>query len=247
MTVEVVRLAMWSGPRNISTAMMRAWENRPDALVVDEPLYGYYLAATGLDHPAAAAVQRAQSTDWRVVVDELCRPLEAGVGVYFQKHMTHHLLPEVGRDWLGSHQHCLLIREPGEVVASYVRSRPTVLMDDIGIVQQVELYRDLAVRSEEPPLIIDAGDFLTAPGAYLEHLCVELHLPFYPQMLSWPPGPRSTDGVWAPHWYDNVLQSTGFMEPRLGDTVIPARLEPLVREAREYYDWLHERRLIVDR
>jgi Sulfotransferase domain len=210
---EVVRLAVWSGPRNISTALMRAWENRPDTVVVDEPLYAHYLAATGIDHPGAADVIRAGETDWRRVVASLLAPPAAGATVAYQKHMAHHLLPEIDHAWIGGLTNVLLIRDPREVVASYTKTRATVTPEDIGLPQQVQLYDELRGRGEPPP-VIDAGDFLRDPERYLRALCDRLGVAFTDRMLSWPPGPRPTDGPWAPYWYEAVWRSTGFERPR---------------------------------
>ena len=159
-----VRLAVWSGPRNISTALMRSWENRPDCRVVDEPLYAYYLAETGLNHPGRDEVIAAGETSWHAVVAELTAPVD---GIYYQKHMTHHLIPQLPRDWIGALTNVLLIRDPAEVVASYVRSRADVVAEDIGLVQQAELYDQLGGT----PPVIDAADFLRDPEGYLRWLC----------------------------------------------------------------------------
>jgi hypothetical protein len=207
--VEPVRLAMWSGPRNISTALMRAWENRSDSLVVDEPLYAYYLAVTGLDHPGRDEVIATGDTDWQRLVAGLLGPVAPGVRVFYQKHMTHHLVGDVDHDWIGRLRNVMLIRDPREVVASYVRSRANVTADDIGLPQQLRLYDEL-VASGDAPLVIDAADFLRDPETYLRGLCSRYALPFEPGMLSWPPGRRDSDGVWAPYWYAAVEASTGF-------------------------------------
>src|SRR4051812_40943215 len=151
-----VRLAMWSGPRNISTALMRSWENRPDCEVVDEPLYAYYLDRTGLDHPGRGEIIAAGETAWQRGVDTLVGPWPDGPAVHYQKHMTHHLIPELSREWIGRLRNVLLIRDPAEVVASYVRSRANVVASDIGLVQQAELYEQLA--GDVP--VIDSADFL---------------------------------------------------------------------------------------
>jgi hypothetical protein len=210
---EVVRLAVWSGPRNISTALMRAWENRPDTVVVDEPLYAHYLAATGIDHPGAADVIRAGETDWRRVVASLLAPPPAGTTLAYQKHMAHHLLPEIDHAWIRELTNVLLIRDPREVVASYTKTRATVTPEDIGLPQQVQLYDELQGQGEPPP-VIDAGDFLRVPQRYLRALCDHVGVTFTDRMLSWPPGPRPTDGPWAPYWYEAVWRSTGFERPR---------------------------------
>ncbi|MCW2527717.1 MAG: hypothetical protein JWM76_2577 [Pseudonocardiales bacterium] len=203
------RLAMWSGPRNISTAMMRSWENRPDTFVVDKPLYAFYLAETGLDHPGQADVIAAGNPSWPGVVEELVAGTPSGAEIYYQKHMTHHLIPELPTDWIAGLHNVMLIRDPREVVASYQRSRAEVTAADIGLLQQVALYEQLEAGGSEVP-VIDAGDFLRAPESYLRWLCDDLGVLFYPEMLSWPPGPRDSDGVWAPYWYSAVTASTGF-------------------------------------
>lgn len=200
---------MWSGPRNISTALMRSWETRPDCVVVDEPLYAHYLAVTDIDHPAREDVIAAGETDVARVVASLTGPIPDGARIHYQKHMTHHLLPDVGRGWLAALTNVLLIRDPAEVVASYQRSRSQMVPADIGLLQQRELYAHLVSVGVAPP-VIDASDFLRQPAGYLEWLCVLIGVPFTTGMLSWQAGPRDTDGVWAPHWYGSVVTSTGF-------------------------------------
>lgn len=205
-----LRLAMWSGPRNISTAMMRAWENRPDCAVSDEPLYAAYLAQTGLDHPGRTEILAHGETDWRKVVDTLQGPAPEGKPIWYQKHMTHHLLPGMDVDWIHGLTNVLLIRAPDQVVESYLKSRAEVAPEDIGLLQQVTLFEAISAQQGCPPLVIDADDFLQQPGAYLQALCAHLGIAFVPGMLSWPAGPRPSDGIWAPHWYDAVWRSTGF-------------------------------------
>ena len=205
-----IRIAAWSGPRNISTAMMRAWENRADCAVVDEPLYAHYLQATGLDHPARDAVIAAGDTDWRRVVARLAGPVPGGRAVWYQKHMSHHLLPGMATDWVHGLSNIFLIRDPALVVASYVKSRASVVPDDIGLRQQLRLFDAVAQRLGQAPPVIDAERFLRAPGAQLRALCARLGVDFSERMLAWPAGPRASDGVWAPHWYDAVWRSTGF-------------------------------------
>jgi hypothetical protein len=202
---------MWSGPRNISTALLRSWENRPDTRVVDEPLYAFYLNETKLNHPGRDEIIAAGETSWQKVVAELTAPVD---GVYYQKHMTHHLIPQLPRDWIGELTNLLLIRDPAEVVASYVRSRADVVAEDIGLVQQTELYDQLG--ADVP--VIDSADFLRDPEGYLRWLCAYAGVEFTDRMLHWPAGPRDSDGVWAPYWYRAVIESTGF-EPYRPRTV----------------------------
>src|SRR4051794_16370771 len=157
----VVRLAMWSGPRNISTALMRSFGARADTLVVDEPLYAYYLAATGLEHPGRAEILASQPTDWRAVADQLTGDLPDGVALYYQKQMTHHLLPDVGGEGLGRLDHAYLTRAPAHVIASYARVRGEPPLADLGYPQQAELYR----RYGGP--VVDAADLLADPAGVL--------------------------------------------------------------------------------
>jgi hypothetical protein len=238
-----MRIAMWSGPRNISTAMMRAWENRGDCAVSDEPLYAAYLATTGIDHPMRDAVIAAGDTDWRSVVSALTGPVPDGNPIWYQKHMTHHLLPDMGRDWIGQLANVLLIRDPREVVASYLKARATVTPEDIGLPQQIELF-DMLSDAGTPPPIIDAGDFLRAPEAHLRALCARLCVAFTERMLCWPSGPRDSDGVWAPHWYAHVWQSTGFDPPREhGPVDLPSEGRRVAEACLPHYEFLRERRL----
>ena len=239
-----LRLAMWSGPRNISTAMMRAWENRGDCAVIDEPLYAHYLAATGLDHPAREEVIAAGETDWRKVAALLTGAVPGGNAIFYQKHMTHHLLPGIERDWLGALTHVFLIRDPREVLASYVKSRPQVSAEDIGVLQQLEIFEYLRSLTGRSPPVIDAGEFLQAPEAQLRTLCTQLGVPFTTRMLHWPPGPRASDGVWAPHWYAKVLASTGFEPRRAHPRHAPTEAyRELIAQVMPAFEALFERRL----
>jgi hypothetical protein len=236
---EAVRIAMWSGPRTLSTATMRAWENRPDTVVVDEPLYAYYLAATGIDHPGRDAILASQPTEWRTVVRTLTiGDLPGGAAIGYQKHMTHHVLPEIDLGSLEPLTHAHLIRDPRRVLASYAKVREEPTLADLGVRQQVALHR----RFGGP--VIDSDDLLRDPEGVLRRLCAALGVPFDVAMLSWPPGPRPTDGVWAPHWYASVEASTGF-GPWRGDAVpdLPDRLAVLAEECRPYYDELAEQAL----
>ncbi|GAB3104018.1 sulfotransferase-like domain-containing protein [Lysobacter terrae] len=239
-----VRIAMWSGPRNISTAMMRAWENREDCVVSDEPLYAHYLAHTQLDHPARDEVIAAGETDWRRVVATLTGPAPGGAAVWYQKHMTHHLLPHIEHGWISELRNVLLIRDPREVVASYVKSRATVTAEDIGLPQQVALYEELRKAGQAPP-IIDSGAFLRAPEAHLCALCDWLGIAFSPRMLNWPKGPRDSDGVWAPYWYAHVWDSTGFEAPQAREVTLSGDAARVADECREAYEHLHRLRLHV--
>jgi hypothetical protein len=238
---DVVRIAMWSGPRTVSTALMRAWGNRPDTIVADEPLYAFYLSVTGLDHPGRDEVIASQSADWRVVLRALCGdPLPPGVSVYYQKHMAHHLLPAVDRAALAPLRHAFLIRDPRSLLASYARVRAAPTLDDLGLRQQAEIF------SEFGGPVIDSLDLLASPEPALRALCTALGVPFSAAMLSWPPGPRDTDGVWAPYWYDSVRRSTGFVpvERSADPPALPPHLEPLAEQCLPYYELLRNHKLV---
>ncbi len=241
--VEPRRIAMWSGPRNISTAMMRSFENREDTLVSDEPFYAYYLLATGTPHPGAQEAMAAQSTDWHDVVSEITAPLPADKSVFYQKQMTHHLLPDVNRGWFVCISHCFLIRDPAEVIASYLKRRPTVTRDDVGMHQQAEIFDFVAARSDAIPTVLDARDVLLNPERMLRLLCEKLHIPFSERMLAWPAGRRESDGMWGKYWYDSVWQSTGFAEYQPKNAMLPEAVLPLVRECQIYYERLYKHRL----
>jgi Sulfotransferase domain len=232
------RIAMWSGPRTISTALLRSWENRPDTVVVDEPLYGFYLAATGVSHPGREEILKTGNNDWRKVLRQLGSvPLPAGKTICYAKHMTHHLLPEVERDALRGFRHAFLIRDPRRLLASYARVRSRPVLADLGLEQQVEIYRQFGGP------VLDAADILRQPRPMLEALCDAVHVPFHPAMLSWPPGPRPTDGVWGKYWYARVWESTGFGPYLEAAAELPPDLEPLAARCQPFYAELAARRL----
>ena len=234
---------MWSGPRNISTAMMRAWENRGDTAVWDEPLYAYYLNKTGIAHPGADAVIAAGETDWRKVVQRITGPIPGGKSIFFQKHMTHHLLDEIDRSWLDRLCNCFLIRDPAEVVASYSRARENPVLEDVGVVQQAEIFEFLRAHSRRAPVVIDARDVLEDPEGTLKALCDAAGVSFTPRMLSWPAGPRESDGVWAKYWYDSVIASNGFKPYRPKRLCLSPDLEAIVELCKPHYQRLREHRL----
>ena len=232
---------MWSGPRTVSTALMRSWENRPDTVVVDEPLYAFYLDRTGLDHPGRDEVIASQPTDWRAVLDQLADPLPAGTAIGYAKHMTHHLLPEVDRAAFAPFRHAHLIRDPRELLASYAKVRSEPTLDDLGVRQQAEIFETFGGP------VVDSRELLADPPGVLAALCQALGVPFDPAMLAWPPGPRDSDGVWAPYWYDSVRSSTGFVPKTPGTppaAPLPGRLEPLAGRCQPYFDRLHPYRLV---
>ena len=242
---EAVRIAMWSGPRNISTAMMRSFGNRPDCAVTDEPLYACYLAGSGSPHPMREEVLASQSQDWREVTAWLTGPVPGQQPVWYQKHMTHHLLDDMGRDWLDAVTNCFLIRDPRGVVASYARKRDeTVTPEDVGMLQQARIFDEVVARNGgRVPPVIDAADVLADPATTLTRLCTAVGIDFDPAMLAWPPGRRETDGVWAAHWYEAVEQSTGFAEPTPSPGPLAPELEAVAEASRPAYERLREHAL----
>lgn len=236
----IVRIAMWSGPRNISTAMMRAFENRPDTLVVDEPFYAASLVATGADHPMRDAVIASQPNDPEAVVEALFRPLPEGRHVHYQKHMTHHMQPGFPLDWTGRVTNVFLIRAPDAVLASYTQKWDAVSLEAIGVPMQAALFDREADRLGRAPPVVDSADVLTDPRGVLSALCAACGIPFTERMLSWPQGRRTSDGVWAPAWYDAVERSTGFAPPRPDARFETLRddLKPIAEAARPIYERL---------
>jgi hypothetical protein len=239
-----LRIAMWSGPRNISTAMMRAWGNRPDTFVADEPFYPYYLKATGRDHPGRDEVIAQGETDWRKVIAQLTGDVPEGKSIFYQKQMTHHLLPEIDRDWLDAVTNCFLIRDPAEVILSYIKKNDDLTLEQIGFVQQAEIFDWVREHTGAIPPVIDAHDVLGNPERILRLLCGTIGVDFTDAMLSWPPGLRETDGIWAKHWYTEVATSTGFQKrsTRTREPV-PSHFRDVHDRARECYRHLHEHRL----
>ena len=238
-----LRLAMWSGPRNISTAMMRAWGNRPDTAVVDEPLYAHYLRATGRQHPGREEVIAAGPTDIGEAIARLLGPVPDGRAVFYQKHMTHHLLPEIDREWLRQLTNCFLIRDPAQVLTSLIKHVPDLTLADTGFPQQAEIFDRVRGWTGRVPPVVDAADVLRDPRRVLSLLCEAVGVAFTDRMLHWEPGLRPTDGVWARHWYKEVETTTGFRPYRTKDGRMPEHLRGVLRECESYYRRLHVHRL----
>lgn len=242
---EPLRIAAWSGPRNVSTAVMRAFGARTDTAVVDEPFYAHWLSVSGADHPLRDEVMAAQPTDWREVVAALIGPAPGGKPVFYQKHMTHHVTAQMDTSWTRACTNVFLVRAPEDVLASYAARRNEVTLEEIGVLQQAELFDREADRLGRAPPVIDGRDVQARPRETLEALCAAIDLSFDEAMLTWPPGPRADDGVWASAWYQSLYRSTGFQPPRpptrLGD--LPGALRRIAEAARPYYDRLADARL----
>lgn len=223
---------MWSGPRNLSTAMMYAFGNRPDFAIWDEPFYAPYLAKTGADHPMAAEIIATHEADPMVVAQRCLDTVPNQKPHFYMKHMPHHMIDGVPRDWIGQCVNIHLIRHPARVIASYGAKRETVTADDIGFRQQADLFDQIGGH------VIDSSDIRQDPENMLKKLCAAIGLPFDAAMLSWPVGPRKDDGIWAAHWYNAVHKSTGFagQEGPLPD--LSGRDSVLLENALPYYEKL---------
>lgn len=241
------RIAMWSGPRNLSTALMRSFGNRADTLVVDEPFYAYYLLETGLDHPGRDEVIAHHESDWRRVCARLHAPLPAGIRVHYQKHMTHHLLAGIDRRCLDGLTHAFLLRNPADMLRSLGNKLGRVRIEDTGLPHQLEIFDRVRREIGRPPPVIDADDLLDDPEGILRTLCAALGIAFDPAMLRWPAGPRDTDGVWSKHWYESVERSTEFTRWERNMQPLPPPLAALEDEARALHETMHQHRLRPDR
>jgi Sulfotransferase domain len=233
-----VRIAMWSGPRNLSTAMMRSFGSRADTFVSDEPFYGCFLETTGADHPMREEVIAAMDTDWESVMEMLRGDAPDSSPIWYQKHMWHHMKGPIGYDDFEGFRHAFLIREPEPMIASYLRKRETASFESFGLDRQAEFFDREAQRLGNAPPVIDANDVLTEPASVLSKLCAALGIAWDRAMLSWAAGRRSTDGPWAPHWYGAVEKSTGFGPPETGPVELPDEARCVADRCRPYYERL---------
>ena len=233
--MATLRVNLWSGPRNVSTALMYSFAQRRDTRVIDEPLYGHYLRVSGANHPGRDEVMAAVDCDGeRLVREAILGPCDRPV--LFLKQMAHHLV-ELDRGFLEATANVLLIRDPAEVLRSLRHQLAAPRLADTGIAKQSELFDELCRRGQEPP-VVDSRELLLAPAVVLERLCTRLDIAPDPAMLSWPAGGRAEDGVWAPHWYANVHRSTGFQPYRPKTGPFPEALRPVLEEARPHYERL---------
>ena len=237
------RIAMWSGPRNISTAMMRSWESRSDTFVIDEPFYPYYLSQTNVDHPGREEVISKGELDKNYVSKGLMTDIQEGCSIYYQKHITHHLLPSIDRSWMKKVENCFLIRDPKDMIISYSKVHDDLNMHLLGLNEQYEIFTYVKDITGVIPPVIDAKDVLLNPRDVLNKLCNKLGIIFSEEMLSWYKGERKTDGVWSKYWYENVINSTGFIAYREKEEEIPDNYLELYTECSRIYDSLHKHRI----
>ncbi len=233
-----IHIAMWSGPRNLSTAMMRSFGARADTFVSDEPFYGAYLKATGDDQPMKDAIIADMDCDWASVAAAMSGAPPEGQPIWYQKHMAHHMEGPASIDDMPGHRHAFLIRAPEYVVASYAAKRVKVRPEHLGVARQRDYFDRAANRAGSAPPVIDSADILHDPAAMLAQLCTALGIGFDPAMLAWPPGRRATDGIWAAHWYGAVEASSGFGAGQGAPPVLDAEAAAVATACRADYDYL---------
>ena len=238
-----IRIAMWSGPRNLSTAMMRSFGSRADTFVSDEPFYGCFLKEGGADHPMREEVIAAMDCDWANVMAALSGSPPNGSPIWYQKQMWHHMVGPIGYDDFEGFTHAFLIRSPEQMIASYLRKREAAEFEDFGLGRQAEFFERESDRLGHAPPVVDANDVLADPAGVLSKLCGALGIPWDPAMLAWNTGRRETDGPWAPHWYAAVEASTGFGSPETGSVNLPDAARELADRCRPYYERLAKHRL----
>jgi sulfotransferase family protein len=233
-----MRIAMWSGPRNISTAMMYSFAARDDCAVWDEPFYAAYLTSTGLDHPMRREILAKGEPDAAKVIAACLGPTPDSAPVFYQKHMTQHMIPGLDRSWINDLTNVFLIRDPARVIASYAAKRQSPTLDDIGFRQQAELFDQVCQHTGKAPPVLDSHRIRKDPESALRKLCDTIDLPFQMAMLNWPEGGHKDDGVWASHWYGAVWQSTGFAGAEDAVPDVPDELGPVWEQAQFYYEKL---------
>jgi len=238
------RIAMWSGPRNISTALMRSWGNRPDAVVCDEPLYAYYLKTTGYTHhPGYREVLADQQSDWQKIIDRLASPLPVGKSIFYQKQMAHHLVGDCSFSWTDALTNVFLIRDPHEMLLSLIQKISHPTLEETGLPQQVALFERAQKKTGKVPPVVDARDVLLDPRRMLKKLCSTIEVSFQKEMLSWAPGIRATDGIWSKHWYANVANSTSFASYTPRTSQLSSKYDTLLEACQARYDILSHYKL----
>jgi len=238
-------IAMWSGPRNISTALMRSFENRSDCFVSDEPFYSYFLHKTEISHPLKDKIIKSGLVNCNEIIQYITGPIPFSKKIWYQKHMAHHILPEVNMDWIKGMKNCLLIRHPGDVISSYSKKNEINGIQQLGYLQQIDIYNLLFHEIGAPPIIIDAQDLLQKPKKMLIEICKNFRIKFDEKMLSWPSGSRETDGIWGEHWYKQVEASTGFKSYAKTNRIIPSKYQVIYNKCVEHYDFLYQKRIVL--
>ena len=238
------RIAMWSGPRNISTTMMRAFGNRNDTFASDEPFYGYFLKSTNIDHPMKDEVISKYQTNWSDIKDYLTGPIPNNKPIWYQKQMTQHLLPDDSIEWTRNVTNCFLIRDPKDVIISYAKIYDKMTPDLLGFPQLLKVFNYTLKNSEVKPIVINSRSILKNPKSMLNKLCQSLDITFSNDMLSWDEGPKDYEGIWGKHWYKQLHLTTGFIKYEKKDKTIPDSLLKLYNECNHYYKQIKEYQII---
>ncbi len=233
-----IRIAMWSGPRNISTAMMRSFAARADCAVSDEPFYGAFLKESGEDHPLGKETIADMDCDWQSILRTQAGEAPDGQPIWYQKHMPHHMVGPVDIADMPDHRHAFLIRAPERVVASYKAKNELRSPEMLGFAQVRAYFEREADRTGKMPPVVDSDGILDNPGGVLEALCIALGIMWDPAMLSWKTGPHPTDGLWGAHWYDKVNASTGFGPPRGDLPELTGEYRKTAEACREDYEFM---------
>ena len=238
---------MWSGPRNISTALMRSFENREDSFVSDEPFYPFFLYKTGLKHPLRDEIIESGQISYDKIIKYITGPIPFSKKIWYQKHMAHHILPELDISWIKKMKNCILIRHPSDVILSYSKKNEIKSIEQLGYLQQINLYKILSEEIECHPIIIDSKDLLNNPKKMLAAICRSLKISYDKKMLQWPSGSRKTDGIWGKYWYKQVEASMNFQPYIETKKNIPSKYKVLLDECMKYYDFLYQNRIIIDK
>ena len=243
MSIDNKRIAMWSGPRNISTALMRSFGNRPDTVVLDEPFYAHYLYTTGINHPGKDEILATQKTNLKEIVDNITGSVPDNKFIWYQKHMAQHIFPDHDLSWAKKMTNCFLIRRPEEVIASYnnIFTIDNELL--LGFKQQAELFKYILKNTGEVPIVINSKNILKNPRNALEKLCSKLNIDFSNSMLKWPSGVRKSDGVWAKYWYKSVINSTEFAKYKEKEIKIDSKMKAILNLCRPDYEYLKKHQI----
>lgn len=238
-----MKVACWSGPRNISTALMRSWSSRMDTFVSDEPFYAYYLKKTGANHPMKNAIIEKYETNYSKVIENISGSTPKNKKIWYQKQMAHHILEEKDFSWIQSFNNCFLIRNPGDVINSYIKKNALKNVEELGYLKQLQLINYLK-KNNLDFYVIDSDDLLNNPSEILKKWCNRLNIMFDEKMLSWQKGPHKEDGIWGIHWYDNIYNSTCFMKKKSTIKVEPLEnYKEIYEEALLYYQELYDMRI----
>ena len=232
-------VACWSGPRNISTALMRSWSSRKDTFVTDEPFYAYYLKETKLKHPLYKEIIDKYSSNYDEVVNYLINRIPKDKKIWYQKHMAHHIFSFNNIEWINNCENCILLRHPKEVISSYSKKNKLNSVEELGYPQQYEIIKYLK-KINKSYVIIDSSELLKNPEKVLSNWCMKINIKFDKSMLRWEKGNYDSDGIWWKSWYDNVIKTTGFKEYEKKDINIENKYDSIYNESMKYYTYLKE-------